>query len=116
MVPYVPPYDENGDWSVNPTGGGNPKVTEDVTNRTRNVYSIGGNAFVDFTPFKGFVFTSKINGYANFTVFDEFEKVYHYSPQIYNEHSTVTKSIGQQRDGNGRTILITAGTFSVIII
>jgi TonB-linked SusC/RagA family outer membrane protein len=96
MVPYVPPYDENGNWSVNPTGGGNPKVEEDVTDRTRNNYSVGGNAYVDFTPFKGFVYTSKINAYTNFTVFDEFEKIYHYSPQIYNEHSTVTKSIGQQ--------------------
>ncbi len=96
MVPYVSPYDENGEWSVNPTGGGNPKVEEDVTDRTRKRYSVGGNAYVDFTPFRGFVFTSKINAYTNFTVFDEFKMIYHYSPQIYNDNSAVTKSIEQQ--------------------
>jgi TonB-linked SusC/RagA family outer membrane protein len=96
MVPYIAPYDENGKWSVNPTGGANPKVREDITDRVRNNYSVGGNVYVEFTPFKGFVYTSKINAYTNFDVFDEFNKIYHYNPTTLNEHSKVTKTIGQQ--------------------
>jgi TonB-linked SusC/RagA family outer membrane protein len=96
MYPYIPPYDENGNWSTNPTGGRNPKVTEDILDKQRDTYSVGGNAFIELNLFKGFVFTSKVNGYANFNMSKDFDMVYHYNPTTYNEHSKITKTNEQQ--------------------
>ncbi len=96
MIPYVSPYDENGEWSVNPTGGTNPRVAVDVLDRVRNEYSIGGNAYVEFTPIKGLVYTSKVNAYTVFNIVDEFNRIYHYNPTVKNEQSKVSKSVAQQ--------------------
>jgi TonB-dependent starch-binding outer membrane protein SusC len=92
MYPFLSPYDANGEWTQNPTGGRNPKVAEDILNKHRDAYSIGGNAFIEINPFKGFIFTSKVNGYVNFNLSSEFNKVYHYNTTTYNEHSKIIKS------------------------
>jgi len=95
MYPYVPPYDENGKWSISPNGESNPIVALDVLDRQKNNYSVDGNAYLDITPFKGFVFTSRIKGAISFGVTDEFKKVYSYSPTVKNDHSEVDKEITQ---------------------
>jgi TonB-linked SusC/RagA family outer membrane protein len=96
MYPYISPYDQNGKWSVAPNGGGNPKVNEDVLDKVRNGYSVGGNVYVDITPIKGLTITSKVNAYNNFNVTDQFKMIYHYNPTTLNERSTINKKNVQQ--------------------
>lgn len=95
MIPYIAPYDENGEWVQTPFGD-NPKVTEDVLNVERNNYSVGGNVYLDIKPFKGFVFTSKVNAYNNFNVRDEFTPEYTYTATQGSQWSEVYKDIEQQ--------------------
>ncbi|MBN2519045.1 MAG: TonB-dependent receptor [Bacteroidales bacterium] len=92
--PYYGDYDANGDWIV--SSRLNPKVEEDILDRTRQLYSVGGNAYVDITPFKGLTITSRINSYTNFNVVDRFYMTYEYNQQNRNENSQVDKSINQQ--------------------
>jgi TonB-linked SusC/RagA family outer membrane protein len=96
MYPYLPPYDENGEWTISPFGDDNPKVWEDNLDKTRNHYRMGGIAYVDLNPFKGFTYTSKISGGLRFDVNDQFERIYHYSPTDHNDQSTVNKRIDQE--------------------
>ncbi|MFC2138653.1 SusC/RagA family TonB-linked outer membrane protein, partial [Bacteroidota bacterium] len=96
MPPYLAPYDENGNWTINPRGDENPKVEEDVMDKEKNKYSSRGNIYVDIMPFKGLTFTSRLNAYTNFEIEDEFFKVFFYNAETQNEHSYVTKSIGQE--------------------
>jgi TonB-linked SusC/RagA family outer membrane protein len=96
MYPYLPPYDENGEWSISPFGHDNPKVWEDVLDKTRNRYHVGGIGYVDLNLFKGFTYTSKISGGIRFDVNDQFRKIYHYSPTDFNDRSRVNKTIDQE--------------------
>jgi TonB-linked SusC/RagA family outer membrane protein len=96
MYPYLPPYDENGEWSISPFGHDNPKVWEDNLDKTRNHYRVGGIAYVDLNLFKGFTYTSKISGGLRFDVDDQFERIYHYSPTDFNDRSRVNKTVEQE--------------------
>jgi TonB-linked SusC/RagA family outer membrane protein len=96
MYPYLPPYDENGEWSISPFGHDNPKVWEDVLDKTQQIYNVGGIAYVDLNLFKGFTYTSRISGSIRFNVNDEFEKIYHYSPTDFNDRSRVKKTTEQE--------------------
>ncbi len=96
MYPYLPPYDENGEWSISPFGHDNPKVWEDVLDKTRQTYRVGGIAYADLNLFKGFTYTSKISGGLRFSVNDQFERIYHYSPTDFNDQSRVNKTIEQE--------------------
>jgi len=98
MYPYVPPYDVNGNWSISPNGENNPVVATDVLNRQKNNYTVDGNAYIDFTPIKGLVITSRLKGTFSFGVTDEFKKVYSYSPTVKNDHSQVYKETTQYSD------------------
>jgi TonB-dependent starch-binding outer membrane protein SusC len=95
MYPYIKPYDDNGDWSVSPNGGGNPKVNEDVLDKSRNSYSVGGNAYMDITPLKGLTLTTKVNAYNNFNQTDQFNMIYHYNPTTLNERNSIRKASSQ---------------------
>ncbi|MBN1183894.1 MAG: SusC/RagA family TonB-linked outer membrane protein, partial [Bacteroidales bacterium] len=95
MDPSISPYDENGDWSLTPSGY-NPIVSQDVLNRTKQEYSLGGNAYIDITPFKGLTLTSRINAYTNFNNNDEFIPFYEYSPLQGTQWNTVSKEMAQQ--------------------
>ena len=96
MPPYLAPYDANGNWTENPRGDENPKVEEDVMDKEKNKYLSGGNIYVDIMPIKGLTYTSRLHAYTNFEIQDEFFKVFYYNAEIQNEHSYVTKSIGQE--------------------
>ncbi len=96
MYPYLPPYDENGEWSISPFGHDNPQVWEDVLDKTRQTYNVGGIAYVDLNLFKGFTYTSKISGGIRFNVNDQFERIYHYSPTDFNDRSRVNKTVEQE--------------------
>jgi TonB-linked SusC/RagA family outer membrane protein len=95
MEPYIAPYDENGEWAMVP-GGVNPIVDQDVMDRTKQEYSVGGNVYVDITPLKGLTITSRVNAYTNFNVNDEFIPLYEYSPLQGTQWNTVSKEMAQQ--------------------
>ncbi|MFC2136581.1 SusC/RagA family TonB-linked outer membrane protein [Bacteroidota bacterium] len=95
MDPYLSPYDENGDWTLVPSGV-NPIVDQDVMDRTKQEYSFGGNAYIDITPIKGLTITSRVNAYTNFNINDEFIPLYEYSPQQGTQWNTISKEMAQQ--------------------
>ncbi len=94
--PYIKPYDQNGNWNVFPTGA-NPVVSRDVTNRSNSTQSVGGNAYIEISPIKGLVYTSKVNAYTNYNSIDEFFPIYHYNPTIFNDRNYVSKSQTNQQ-------------------
>ena len=90
MDPYIPPYNENGEWSKAPSGY-NPIIEQDVLNRTKQEYVVGGNAYIDISPLKGLTITSRINANTNFNITDEFIPLYEYSPLQGTQWNTVSK-------------------------
>lgn len=92
--PYYGDYDENGNWIVSDQL--NPVVTEDILHYKKQNYSVGGNVYLDITPVKGLVITSKLNGYTNFGVSDQFFPIYNYNPNYYQDYSEIYKNITQQ--------------------
>jgi len=62
MVPYLPPYDENGKWTINQYGGGpNPMVELDMKNRTTKNDNVDGNFAITVEPIKGLSYVSRIS-------------------------------------------------------
>jgi TonB-linked SusC/RagA family outer membrane protein len=101
MYPYIAPYDENGNWEPVPSGS-NPVVDRDVLNRTRNNYSVGGNAYVDLTPIKGLDIKGVINAYVNNNTLDEFKPKYTYSGVQGNQWNSIYKQMEQQHGWQGQ--------------
>ncbi|MGD2035864.1 MAG: SusC/RagA family TonB-linked outer membrane protein, partial [Bacteroidales bacterium] len=66
MVPFLTPYDENGNWSVSPVGGNNPFVGIDARSNQHNKnVEIHGNFGLNIELVKGLTFTSRISATVN---------------------------------------------------
>jgi TonB-linked SusC/RagA family outer membrane protein len=63
MVPFLTPYDENGDWSVSPVGGNNPFTGIDArSNQYNKNFEITGNFGLTIDLIKGLSYSSRISG------------------------------------------------------
>ena len=80
MVPYLPAYDDEGNWSINEYGGGtNPLVQLDVKDKIRRNHNIDGNFGVTISPLKGLSYTSRFAGGIGFNDEKEFKPAYYAS-------------------------------------
>ena len=79
MVPFLKPYDANGDWSVSPVGGNNPFVGIDMrSDQYVKNSEIHGNFGLIVDLFKGLTYTSRISGTLN-----NFES-WQFQPEYYS--------------------------------
>jgi TonB-dependent starch-binding outer membrane protein SusC len=95
MLPFVPAYDKNGKWAPTPDNLGSPKIAEDELDKTISDYNTSATGYVEITPVKGFIYTSRISGSMDFNVYDRFNPQYFYSPLVANNVSSVEKRITQ---------------------
>jgi TonB-linked SusC/RagA family outer membrane protein len=79
MVPFLTPYDEDGDWSISPVGGNNPFVGIDVrSDQYIKNYEFQGNFGLIIDLIKGLTYTSRISGKVN-----NFES-WNFQPEYYS--------------------------------
>jgi len=95
-VPHVAPYDENGEWVRAPFSLPNAKVREDITNKSRNNYSVGGNVYVavkDLFTVKGLELNTRVNGWTDLNITDRFDMEYEYNATIRNDVDDLYKKM-----------------------
>jgi TonB-linked SusC/RagA family outer membrane protein len=78
MVPFLTPYDEQGNWSVSPVGGNNPFVGIDArSNQYLKNMTIHGNFGLTIDLIKGLSYTSRISGTVNNFEYWNFQPKYY---------------------------------------
>ena len=66
MVPFLTPYDEDGNWSISPVGGNNPFVGIDMrSDQYDKNFEILGNFGLTIDLIKGLTYSSRISGTVN---------------------------------------------------
>lgn len=66
MVPFLTPYDEEGDWSISPVGGNNPFTGIDArSNQYAKNFEILGNFGLTVDLLKGLSYSTRISGTVN---------------------------------------------------
>jgi TonB-dependent starch-binding outer membrane protein SusC len=94
-------YNESGDpdddqkWSYHPNSL-NPQRDVDLVDYFSRNNTVGGNFFLDITPFKGLVITSKFNAYNSIDNSETYNRVQFYNVNNYNTDDDLSKGIGQQ--------------------
>ncbi|MCF8224808.1 MAG: TonB-dependent receptor [Bacteroidales bacterium] len=86
----IEPYDENGIWNLNPYSDAleNPMIAIDRNFRTDMNYQLNGNAFAEFTIFRGLTFKSMLGYNLDFSEANAFFPTYEIDPsnrQLYPE-------------------------------
>lgn len=93
MVPFLTPYDENGNWSISPVGGLNPYVGIDVKSDQYNKnVGVHGNFGVIIDLIKGLTFTSRISGSINNAESWNFQPEYYSWAEDNNPISRLTQN------------------------
>jgi len=90
------PSDPNLDktWSYHPQCV-NPQKDIDNMDRKAYKYSVEGMFYIDINPFKGLTHTTKINGYTNFDITNQYARGYFYNSLQNLKESELTKEYRQ---------------------
>ncbi len=74
----------------------NPQTKIDIMNHWSREHKIGGKFFVEISPFKGFTFTSVMNGYTNFRNSETYNPAYIYNTVEQNPENELQKENVQE--------------------
>ncbi len=76
MAPYLPAYDENGDWSISDYGGDNPLVMLDMKNRRIKSNNFDINTGFNIELLKGLKYTTRVAASLSYDDAKEYKAVY----------------------------------------
>ena len=90
--------DDNGFYSTSKIlegDGMNPLINIDRENGKSEGWRIRGTVFANVSPFKGFVFTSRLGYRINQTYSSDFEEPYYVNPKHYEQNYSISASSSQ---------------------
>ncbi len=107
MVPYLPAYDEEGNWSYNYDfgGGTNPLVALDMKDRTRKSDNLEGNFGLIIEPLKGLSYTSRFTAGFGFGDNKEYLGTYWASPTDSRIRNELVQSMDRSKSWNFQNII-----------
>ena len=91
--PTIPPYDENGDWTISATNVRNPIVPLDMKDKINKNNDFVGNFGLKINLLKGLDFQSRITGKFGLNDAKEYEAIYWASPTVFNTQDKLIQSM-----------------------
>ena len=113
MAPYLPAYDENGNWTYNEFGGGiNPLVQLDMKDKTRRNNNLEGNFGITLGPIKGLSYTSRFTGGLSFGDNKEYKGIYNASATDSRTQNELIQSMSRGMSWNFQNII----TYNTVLL